>query len=458
MGRKFGVGSAFIFALLSAAAIGAATLPGAARAQTPVFFGSSDDPREHEQRFWWERDQVLDVMGGFSLIGAQWRTATGFALNVATRPFTARFSGALRAGIYGTYRPDIDEAYDALRLVEYVRLPLQPRSRFYLRAGPIERMRLGTGHVVDFFNSRVAWDERTVGVETMWRTRPLEAAVFTDNVLLDGVTGARVALSPLFFARNYRARSLQLGFNYTTDLAPRPPGVPRLTAYNLDARFDAFRSGALTLSPFVSVAWFDGFGNGLFFGADLHSENFIDLARFRFRLALQYNSKRFIPSYFDAFYTVNNLHARILRTEDVGDAAGETFAGVALGDADGGNDIVTELRLYLFSGFEFWYAFRRHYGSQALSTYHLRLYLRARRFSLYIGQDRGGLRSFFSLLNDLGDQSALVFRTDYRFFRHFRIYVRARYTYERIGDGADGTERYLVQRRFEPLTGIRMTF
>ncbi len=454
MGRKFGVGSAYLFALLAATAM----LSGAARAQTPVFFGSSDDPREQEQRFWWERNQVLDVMGGFSLIGAQWRTGVGLTANLATRPLTARLSGALRAGIYGTYRPDIDEAYDALRLLEFARIPLQPRSRFYLRAGPIERMRLGAGHVVDFFNSRVAWDERTVGVEAMWRTRPLEVAAFTDNVLLDGVTGARAALSPLFFAKNYRARSLQLGFNYTTDLAPRPPGVPRLTAYNLDARLDVFRSGALTFSPFVSVAWFDGFGNGLFFGADLHSENFIDLARFRFRLALHYNSKRFIPSYFDAFYTVNNLHARILRTEGSGGDDGASFAGVALEEAAGGNDLVTELRLYLFSGFEFWYAFRRHYGSQALSTYHFRLYLRARRFSLYIGQDRGGLRSFFSLLNNLGDQSALVFRTDYRFFRHLRVYVRARYTYERVGDAADGTERYLVQRRFEPMTGIRLTF
>ena len=447
----------FLFVLLSLAATMAVCSPRAARAQAPVFFASADDPREYERRFWWQRDQVLDVMGGFSLIAAQWRMAAGFALNVTTRPFTARLSGALRTGIFGTYRPDIDETYDALRLIEFVRLPLRPRSRLYVRAGPLERVRLGTGHIVNFLNSRVAWDERTVGVEAMWKSSFVEAAGFTDNVLLDGVSGGRLALAPLFFTRNYRLRSLRFGFNYATDLAPRPPGVPRLTAYNLDARFDVFRSGALILSPFMSAAWFEGFGNGIFFGADLHSENFIDLARIHFRLALHYNSKRFIPAYFDASYPVNNLHARIVRTEGDGDA-GTSFAGVALGEAVGGNDLVTEFRLYLFSGFEFWYAFRRHYGSQSLSTYHLRLYLRARRFSLYIGQDRGGLSSFFSLFNELGDLSALDFRTDYRFFRHFRVYVRALYTYERLDDAKNGTERYLVQRRFEPMAGIKLTF
>jgi len=37
----------------------------------PHPFGSADDPREQIQRVWWKRESTLDVMGGFSLIGAQ---------------------------------------------------------------------------------------------------------------------------------------------------------------------------------------------------------------------------------------------------------------------------------------------------------------------------------------------------------------------------------------------------
>ncbi|QXD15730.1 hypothetical protein GQ464_001940 [Rhodocaloribacter litoris] len=432
---------------------------GPARAQQPALIGSSDDPRENIQQVWWERRQVLDVMGGFSLIGAQWRTATSFTLDLDTRPVLARLRGTLRAGIYGTYRPDVDEAYDLLRLLEFARYNAPSRARFYLRGGPLQRMRLGTGHVVDFFNSDVAWDERTVGLEMMWQGAALEVSGFTDNVLFDGVTGGRLALTPFFRVRDPRLRSLQLGAGYVTDLAPHPDGVPRFTAYSADARFVLLRSGALLLAPFLSYTRYEHFGDGLLLGADLYADNFIDLARFHFRLALFYNGRQFIPAYVGPFYQVNSLRARILKAEDFDESNPQAvFAGVPLAAAGGGNDLMTELRILLFSGFEFYYAFRRHYGARALSTFHFRLYLRARRFSLYLGQDRGGLRGFFSLFNDLGDLTALVFQTDYRFLGDFRVFARARYTYERLDDGDDGTERYLVQRRFEPFTGLRLTF
>ncbi len=429
--------------------------PSSARAQQPDLFGSSDDPQESVSLPWWQRKQRLDMMGGFSLIAAQWRSAANVTAVVHSRLLSFRLDGTFRSGIYGTYRPDVDEPYDLLRLLSYARLNFPPASGLYLRVGTLDRTRLGTGHLVDFFSSRVAWDARSVGLEMTWQSRILEVSAFSDNVLLDGVMGGRVAVRPAFWARPLPVRSLQLGFNYVTDRAPA--GVRHLSGFNVDARFDAFRSGALLLSPFASVAWLGHYGYGLHFGADFHSPNFIDLARFRFRLALHYNGKQFVPGYFGSFYPVENLHARILDAAAF-DRGEESQVGVALQDVRSGNDLVTEFRLLLFNRFELWYAFRRHYGPDPLSTYHLRLYIAARRLHLVLGQDRTGLRSFFTLFRNLGDQSALVFRVDYSLFLNFSVYVHARYSFERVSDDARGGAQYLVQRRFEPFSGLRFTF
>ncbi len=424
----------------------------------PLTFGSADDPREQIQQVWWKRENTFEAMGGLSLIGAQWRTAATIGTNIVSRSVTARFSGTLRAGIYGSYKPDIDEPYDLLRLVEFARYNPPRDAPFFLRAGPIDRMRLGAGHVVNFFNSYVAWDERTVGAEGAWRAPAGEIAAFTDNLLADGVVGARAGLMPFYWAPDFRTRSFTVGLNYATDLNTRKDGRTELTAYNVDLSFDALRSGSVRFSPFASVAWYSNYGSGIGFGADLDSPNFIDLARFRLRLGLYYNSKEFIPGYVGSFYTVSNPYARICNSGRSGTGC-DFFAGVPLANALGGNDLLTELRLLVFERMEFWYYFRRHYGSQALSEYHIRMFLRAAdRVSIDVGMDRGGLRGFFSLFSDLGDQTALVFNTRYRVAGPVWVYIRARYSFERLSDGPDGGARYLIQRRFEPFSGIRLTF
>ncbi|HEX7070209.1 MAG TPA: hypothetical protein VF190_05370, partial [Rhodothermales bacterium] len=125
----------------------------------------------------------------------------------------------------------------------------------------------------------------------------------------------------------------------------------------------------------------------------------------------------------------------------------------------GGSDLVTELRLLFFERFEFWYYFRRHYGVLPLSEYHLRLFMSAAdRFRVDLGLDRGGLTGFFSLFKKLNDQTALVFNVDYHVGGHMWVFLRSRYTFERVFESETGVVYYLVQRRFEPLGGFRVTF
>jgi hypothetical protein len=279
-------------------------------------------------------------------------------------------------------------------------------------------------------------------------------------VLLDGMTGGRVALRPLSFTASPRTNSLQLGFNYATDLAPHDSTTPRLEAYNADVQFDLFRSGDIAFSPFVSYAWYPDFGDGLAFGADIHSDEFLDLLTFRFRMGVFYNSKEFIPGYVGSFYTVNNLQARIIDSDGSVDSLGVSpLEGVALPAGNGANDLLVELHLVSDDSFEFWYSFRRHYGAQRLSELHFRAFLRAaQRVRLEVGIDRGGLGSFFTVFSNMDDQSALVFGTDYQIAPPFYLFLRALYSYERVDDNEDTAQRYLVQRRFEPMVGIRLRF
>lgn len=438
----------------------AASVPAAAQ-PSDVLFGSADDPRETVRRVWWLSERRLDLRGGLSLIGAQWRAMGHATYGFSTTDATGQLRATLRAGYFGDYRPDADEWYDALRVVQFIRL--QPRSvpGFYARLGPLSRTRLGTGHLVDFLTTSAAWDERTVGVEVAQQGRLASLYAFSDNVLLDGVVGARLALQPLAFVDSPPLRGLTVGASLTTDLASHREGRRHLMAYNLDLQVEALRSGTFTMVPFFSYAWYERYGSGTFFGTEFASPNFVDLGRLSVRVGLSYSGLLFMPGYYGAFYSVHNPYRRILTADSfLADPETPDLEGLTLNRIQGGYAFLSEFRLVFFERFELWYAFRRHYGGQPLSEYHLRIFFRSpERLRFEVGLDRSGLTNFFSLFNDLGDQTLLVFDTEYQVFDRFWIHLSSLYTYERLeGNLPDGVQRFLVQRRFEPLAGVRFVF
>ena len=428
----------------------------------PAPFGSADDPREAFERGFAEEVWRLDVMGGPSLIGSRLRGLGGFGFDVATRRLTARLQGTFRGDLTGGYGRDADEAYDLLRLIQFARYEPSPRSRLYLRAGPSDRIRLGTGHLVSFLNTAAAWDERTVAVEAAWAHPLADVAAFSDNVFLDGVVGGRLALRPFAALRDRQARSLELGLNYAADLADygaaSAPGS-RLGAFGLDARYAAMSPGDFDLAPYLSYAWFPDYGRGFGGGLSLESLNFIDLGRFSLRLGLHRNSDRFVSGYFGSFHAVSNPAARILNSDAflAGDTE-RTSVGVPLDSVRAGTDLVSELRVLFFERFELWLHFQRHYGPQPLSRYHARLFGKvSERLLLDLSLDRGGLGDLFSVFGDLNDQSVLLFRADYRLAAPFWLFLRAQYSYERIGRTSEG-DRALPRRAALRADGRRAAF
>ncbi len=413
----------------------------------PTPFGSEGDLREQLQPQWWRREKALFAMGGLSLIGAQWRAAASARLELVTRPVTMRLIGTLRAGPLGRYAPDVDEPYDILRLVDFARYNAPQSRPIHLRVGLLDGMRLGIGHVVNFYSTSVAWDRRTVGAEFSYGGRALTIAAFTGDVLLGGIAGGRVTAHPLFFSRGLSARTTQLGVNYVIDRAPNA----RLEAYSADLQVELFATGGVGFAPYLSYAWYPDYGDGLAFGADLHAAEFLDLVTFRLRIGVFYNSRQFIPGYVGSLYSVHNVHARILK------ASGNGVAGVPIQESRGANDLLTEFKLEVAPSFSLWYYYRRHFGSQALSEFHFRLFVQSgSRLRFEVGIDKLGTAGFLGIFEDFDDQSALVFGTDYRILGPFYLHVLARYSFELVA--RVDAPRYLVQRRFEPFAGVRLLF
>jgi hypothetical protein len=424
-----------------------ALLIGAGTTQAqPRLFGSWDDAAEIPNRGWWLADRHAEFLGGFSLIGAQWRTVARLRAHLESAYSVLEVDGSVRAGIYGRYGVDSDEPYDLLRVLRYARYS---RGQTYVRVGTPTRSRLGLGHLVDFYNGGADWDGRRMGAEVAVSGRRLRIFGLSSDVAMNRLLAGRIEIRPS--AARGLPGSIWIGFGAVSDQSipaggdPQPPD-----AYEVDIQFTAAESGAFAFRPFASAASFRRYGRGLLLGADIEADNFIDLARVHARLAIQYSDRQFRPGYFGSFYDVQNPTSAIVSSDSDG-----SLAGVPLKETAKGTYVYSELRLHFFDRFEFFYAFRRHFGAQALSSYHLRVFLHTSRFRFRFSEDRGGLRGFFSLLNSVGDQSLMSFQTEYRLTGPLWLRVDARYGYLQLPDSG-GQSRYAVQRRFEPYLGLRI--
>jgi len=431
-------------------------------------FGSWDDPAEQAAAAWWESSTLVSGGLGLSLIGPQWRGATRLHVDSRRPGVSARLGATIRPGIYGTYEPDTDEWRDLVRAIEFIRFQ-SAASDQYLRIGPLDRTRFGNGHLVNFFSSQAAWDERTVGAEARLRGDRVDLQAFASDVTRADLMGARLSLRASS-RRGAGLRSLELavaiaGETRVQTSAAGQPSAPFAAAsaeygVEADVRMTAWHNGSFDFVPFVSAVRLPGFGQGLMFGASLENANFIDIARLHTTLALQYNSADFRPGYFGAFYTVSEGLRAI-----VGDAGSEAVIGdgnpnranVPLRAVERGNSIMIESRLHIFDRFELLYAFQRYHGVQRLSEYHLRLFFRTPSIILSVAQDRRGLKGFTSLFGDLGEENRLRFQFDVRIVRTVWMMIDAHYTYRHTGESELGQE-FAIQRRFDPVLGFRARF
>lgn len=440
----------FLFAL---------ALAGAAAPAQPLTFGSADDPAEAPPRDVRPTEARVSVMGGPAYIGAQWRSGLGLEFEAATGPLSLHIGGRLHAGVNGLYEPETDELYDLVRAIQHIRFDPTPTIPIYARLGPLRGVTLGTGHLVRSLQTTSAWNERTVGLEAAARVRFLNVAAFASDARLNGLVGGRVGTTPFGRGQRPGLPSLELGATALTDLGL--PDSLATTAFNVDARIDLLHLGDFALASYASYAQYLEYGSGFGAGVEFGGRDLGGFGRLSATAGFFVSGAAFIPGYFNAFYPISNPESGIWNADAFYSDIADQTVGTPLAEAEGGTSLVFGLRALVFGGFEFATYVRRDYSSDPLSEAGLRLALtpgRGDRFRFLFDVQRQGRTSFWNLFGDFRDQNVLLFHIDYALVGPARLFIRSRYGYRRVADATEGQARYLVERRFEPLIGIRAAF
>jgi len=420
--------------------------PSVSAAQSWVF-GSLDDPAEQSRLSRWDRYMEATGMTGFSLIGPQWRGVGRIDATARGADYSVRLDGSLRSGLYGPYAPETDDWRDLVRLIDHARYRPEG-SGTYLRLGPLDRTRFGSGHLVNFFSTKTVWDDRSVGAEVQLAGARHTLEAFTSDLTQRHVSGVRLSLAP--FDRGLSGfSSIRLAGAVVEDHGTRTDLNEPFRGYEGELRMVAYRSGSFDFAPVVSGAWLPSYGQGVLVGAHLENANFIDMARIHLSLALQYNSSDFRPALFGAFHAVSGPGRSVVSGTQ------PLQQGIPLRDIQRGNSILFESRILFFERFELWYAFQRYHGVQRLSEYHLRLFFQARNVRISVAQDRRGLKGFASLFGDLGPENRMRFQFDLRLLGRIWLIMDGHYTYRQVPALSD-TRFFSIQRRFDPTLGMRI--
>jgi len=431
----------------------------------PFEFGSLDDPIEMYEVPWWQRRLEVKTGVGLSLYGPMWFAESRTTLTIPGQSIAMRAQASVRGNTLDAYAPTVQTPYEALRQLQFLRYTPGPEGTLYARIGPQANMYFGhAAHLVHFFGTSIAYDERTVGVEAAWKTRMLQVYALSDDVRFKGMVAGSIGVTPLGFLRTNTA--LKRTVVQATHIRDDWRSDTGLRGYALEVSTKLHDNPFLNIIPYVSLAWYDGArgglqqrSQGLSIGGMVSSPNFLDVARGRLRFALHYNGAGFIPGFIGPFYPVHNPEARILNSKAFLEQDSlRRPAGIPLSSALGGNGASSELRLVAFRRFLLWAHLYRHYGSQPLTQWNFRVgYHDPGSLRFQLGVDRGGLRSLGSLFSSMNDQSAVVWEVEYAWKRNWIVGMDTRYTYERVDQ--DGRATYfLIQRRFAPYAGYRVNF
>ncbi len=438
----------------------AAAVPASAQ---PVAFGSADDLAELGSGTR-PRDRASAALYlGPAYLPDDWRAAARAEAQALRGRWSAGLGATVHSGDGGLYGPEADEWYDLARAVRYVRYNATTGDRAYARLGPPEHVSLGAGALVRQFRTTTAWDERTVGLEAAAEGRTVRAAGFASDVLrLDGVVGGELAVQTAAGLGPVRGLGLTLAAVHDLD-RPGLSGDSSLTGVEVTVRGDFRGAGPLSLRPFATHARYLGRGSTWGGGLEVGSDNLADALRARASLAVFASTSGFVPGHVGPFYALNNGQERIVDDASFYADGEPELAGTPLDSLSSGVDVVLDVRLLAFGRVEVSQYLRRHVGDQRASGYGLRLAGRlpgdGRLEFAVERQDFGGVLDLF---RDLGQLNSLVLDVQVPVGRYGAAFVRSRYGYRRLTDDdgpayAGGPARFLVERRFEPMAGLRVS-
>ncbi|MEM6784654.1 MAG: hypothetical protein AAF624_13075 [Bacteroidota bacterium] len=447
----------------------AALFASAAAVAQPLTFGHAADPFEAPQRrgFGTVTQSEIALLGGPSFIDDRWRAFGGIEARLSTTRLGVGVLIPGRTGVSGIYEEDYDEPYDALRRLLHLRLNPTATSPVYLRLGPIEQMRLGTGLLLDGFATTAAWEERTVGAEAAVRVGAVSLAGFVEDVRLDGLIGAQLAFEPLRRVTGPLERT-RLTLEGTYDLA--------LADVRADAPADSvalplavgatlqvpLRGEVLTVGPYASGGYQWERGASVEIGIEALAVRFADLVDVQARLGVYGYEGGVRVAPFDAFYPLLRS-GEIVQANPFYEAPGapQRSAVLAVDSIEAGGGVHVDVQMRLGESLLLAQTVRLPTDGQPLGAHRLRAaYATSQGLRFIFAFERGGVRTLGDIFQGFdADLTTLRFDVDYPVTRRIVARMRARYGFRRLPtDEVGHPAAYLVERRFEPTVGFRFRF
>ncbi|MEL6771399.1 MAG: hypothetical protein AAFP18_10075 [Bacteroidota bacterium] len=435
----------------------------------PLTFGHAADPWEAPQRrgFGPMQQSEVSLFAGPSFIDDRWRAFGGFETRLVTGRLGLSVFVPGRTGVSGVYEEDYDEAYDALRRLLHLRLNPTPESPLYLRLGPLEFLRLGTGHLVDGFSTLSAWEERTVGVEAAARLGTISLAGFLEDVRVDGLVGGQVTATPLRrLSGPLRQTRLTVEGTYDlaiADLRARSPADSIALPLALGASLQLpLRGEVFTIGPYASGAYQWDRGGSAEVGIEASAVRFADLVDFDARFGLYGFERGVRVTPIAAFYTLSRT-GTIVQADPyfASPDRPRVSASYATDSIEAGGGFLFDVRVRFGESLLLAQTVRLPVDGQPLGAHRLRAaYATSQGLRFVFAFERGGVRKLGDVFQGFdADLTTLRFDVDYPFTKRLVARMRARYGFRQLPGRIDGLPAtYLVERRFEPTLGLRFRF
>lgn len=368
-------------------------------------------------------------------------------------------------------KEDFNTTSDILSLIKYVRYG-HKRDKFYVRVGGLDRAILGQGNIVYYYNNRVSYDNKKIGVELDIDFGKFGFESVYGDLSGKGLFGIRGYTRPLQFT-DLRGvpviGKLEVGGTFATDLndyagvtnASIDPATKNLkilsdegniSIVGLDALLPVFRSKILTIDLYSNFTKILKFGSGATVGAGF-SFNGLGIVDVDLKFERWFNGDQFIPRYFNQLYEVNRLKVDST-TGFLGSRAFELKNARSLGNSYFGELLVNVLNFIQLYGSYSRYDKISNSGILRLQT---DLAPKNASFVFRAYYDKVGIEDEKDIFT-LDERSILTAELGYKPLSYLLVSFLYQWTFAPEYDKSDKVIGYKTQKRIEPRVTLIFPF
>ncbi len=342
---------------------------------------------------------------------------------------------------------DWNDDYDYFRILRYVRYG-HKRETFYARVGALDAARLGHGFIMNYYNNSLLYDQRKIGLELDVDAKFAGVESMTSNLGRSEIFGGRAYYRPLWEMKTPILKNFTLAATFVTDNDPDASRDTNdgVSEFGFDAELPIIKTSSLHLGVYADYAKINNFGSGRAAGVELRMQGLANVFDFTAQLERRFLGDEFLPAYFGPFYELERYQIdgnNVFRKKD------------SLKNAKKTNGTFGLLYGHVLNTVQLLGTFERLDGQPNSGRLHLEALLpnTLPKIAARAMYDRRNIDDFGDAFDLDGDSVAraglgykiapfLIFYGDYVWTFRFD----------------EASQRYKVQKRFEPQISLAVTF